>query len=569
MAPPSIWKHLPVNISIETEITTRLKIHPLVARLLATRGITSEADARLFLRPNLDQLHDPLLMADVEVAVDRILLAVERRERIAVHGDYDVDGVTATAIMYRIISLLGGDVIYYIPDRLSDGYGLNPEGVDRLKDAGSALIVTVDCGIKSAAAAERAKTLGVDLIITDHHQPESTLPSALAVINPHRQDCGYPDKNLAGVGVAFKLIQALCERTDHRHWLPAVLKLVALGTIADVVLLRGENRVMVRLGLNEFSKGENSQGLQALIDSCSLTKKRIGSYEVGFLLAPRINAAGRMATPDIAVKLLLAMRKEEQNEAKSLSEALARANTHRRREEADVFDAAIQLIKSEPEDQDSNILIVWGANWHRGVIGIVASKLREKFNRPAIVFSVEADLAHGSARSIPGFNLLNAIEECGNLLEQFGGHSQAAGVVIRTENLDKLRKRLSVVVDGRLTREQMSQSFEIDAGLRLSDISFSLMEELESLEPFGRGNAKPIFHVDSVKIVDGPYVLKDTHLRMTVSQDGCRFQAMAWRAANRISEFRGGRSDLQLLVSLSTNSYRGKTSIQLDIADIK
>lgn len=569
MATPSIWKHLPVKRSTAARITSSLKLHPVIARLLVARGISSEDEAKLFLWPTLEQLHDPLLMADIDIAVNRILKAIQRYERIAVHGDYDVDGVTATVILCRILSLLGANVIHYIPDRLSDGYGLRPEGIDRLKATGSTLVVTVDCGIRSGAAAERALAVGVDLIITDHHQPESTLPPALAVLNPRRQDCGYPDKNLAGVGVVFKLIQALCEQTGHRNWLSAVLKLVALGTIADVVPLQGENRVMARLGLDELAKGQNSSGLQALIDSCRLTEKRIGSHDIGFVLAPRINAAGRMATPDIAVKLLLATGPGERDDAKVLAQTLEQENSRRRIEEDEVFQAAVQLIESNPEDRDGNILIVWGEKWHRGVIGIVASKLREKFNRPALVFSVEGELAHGSARSVPGVQLLDAIEECGDLLEQFGGHSQAAGVVIRTAHLNKLRIRLAAVVDRELKTEQLSRSFEIDSKLRLSEITSSLMKELQLLEPFGRENRQPIFHVGSVEIVDGPYLIKGAHLRMTVSQDGHRFRAMAWRAANRISDFRGRRSGLELLVSLGRSSYRGETFIQLDIADIK
>ena len=569
MAITPIWKHLPVNTSTAAKITSSLKLHPVIARLLATRGISNKDEARRFLRPTLDQLHDPLLMADLNIAVDRILKAIQQDERISVHGDYDVDGVTATVILYRILSLLGANVIHYIPDRLSDGYGLRPEGIDRLKELGSTLVVTVDCGIRSSAAAERARVVGVDLIITDHHQPESKLPPALAVLNPRRQDCGYPDKNLAGVGVVFKLIQALCEKTGHRHWLSAVLKLVALGTIADVVPLQGENRVMARLGLDELAKGTNSSGLQALIDSCRLTEKRIGSHDIGFVLAPRINAAGRMATPDIAVKLLLATGKGERDGAKALAQTLEQENSRRRLEQGKVFQAAVQLIESNPEVHDGNILIVWGEKWHRGVLGIVASKLRERFNRPALVFSVEGDLAHGSARSVPGFQLLDALEECGDLLEQVGGHSQAAGVVIRTTHLSKLRTRLAAVVHRELKTEQLSISLEIDAPLRLSEITSSLMEELQLFEPFGRGNRQPIFHIDSVEMVDGPHLIKDEHLRMTVSQDGHRFRAIAWRAANRISDFRARRSGLELLVSLSRNSYGGETFIQLDVTDIK
>ena len=313
----------------------------------------------------------------------------------------------------------------YIPERLTDGYGLQPEGIDRLKAMGIQVVVSVDCGIRSLAAAVRAREVGIDLVITDHHEPDSALPPALAVINPRRSDCTYPDKDLAGVGVAFKVVQALCARTGHTRWIPSFLKLAALGTVADLVPLRGENRVLARLGLDQLTRGKHTAGLQALIDACGLGGKKIGSYEVGFMLAPRVNAAGRMATPDLATRLLLAVDESQAAEARQLAERLDTENTRRREEEAEILKQARRAIVADPEIGAQNLLVVWGEGWHRGVIGIVASKLVDQFCRPTLVLSVDGDVAHGSGRSIPGFDLLGALERCHNLFERFGGHHQA------------------------------------------------------------------------------------------------------------------------------------------------
>ncbi len=360
---------------LSAALTRALNLHPVIARLLVTRGISSPEEATRFLNPSLDQLHDPFLVTDLRVGVDRLLAAIDRGEKIAVHGDYDVDGVTSTVMLRRMIELLGGNVIHHIPERLTDGYGLQPEGIEHLSAAGVQVVVSVDCGIRSQEASKRANELGIDLVITDHHEPEAELPPALAVINPRRHDCPYPFKDLAGVGVTFKLVQALCLSTGHTRWLPGFLKLAALGTLADVVPLRGENRVIARLGLEQLSSGHHTVGLRALIEACGLSGKRIGSYEVGFMIAPRVNAAGRMSTPDLAARLLLAVDDSQTDEARQLAERLDEENTRRRKEEAEIVNEARQAIAADPDIGAQNILVVWGNGWHRGVIGIVASKL--------------------------------------------------------------------------------------------------------------------------------------------------------------------------------------------------
>ena len=569
MPAPAVWDHPAVDESQVTALTKPLGLNRVIARLLVLRGISSPEAAVRFLNPSLDQLHDPFLVTDLSVGVDRLLVAIDGRERIAIHGDYDVDGVTSTVMLRRVVSLLGGDVIHYIPERLTDGYGLQPEGIDRLKVMGIQVIVSVDCGIRSLAAAERAREVGIDLVITDHHEPDSVLPPALAVINPRRSDCAYPDKDLAGVGVAFKVVQALCARTGHTRWIPSFLKLAALGTVADVVPLRGENRVLARLGLDQLTRGKHTAGLQALIDACGLGGKKIGSYEVGFMLAPRVNAAGRMATPDLATRLLLAVDESQAGEARQLAERLDAENTRRREEEAEILKQARRVITADPEIGAHNLLVVWGEGWHRGVIGIVASKLVDQFCRPALVLSVDGDVAHGSGRSIPGFDLLDALERCHDVFERFGGHRQAAGVVIDAARLPELRQRLADLANEQLGPDDLIPRLGIDAALPLSSISESLLEGLGALEPFGQGNRRPVFQAEPVEIVDGPHTMKDRHLRMTVRQERRRFRAVAWRAAERQEFYRAHRSALNMAFSLTENTYRGETFIELNVADVK
>src|ERR671911_1087027 len=331
-----IWESLRCDEGAISRLATELHVSPVTARLLCIRGLDEPGVAQRFLTPSLADLHDPLLLADMPVAVDRILGAIAGRERVAIHGDYDVDGVTSTVILRRALELMGADVVHFIPERLRDGYGLQPAAIDRLHADGVRLVISVDCGIRAADAARHATALGVDLIITDHHEPDTTLPPALAVINPKRHDCTYPDKNLAGVGVALKLVQALCTRADKAKWLPAFVKIAAIGTLADVVPLVGENRVIAKLGLASLSSGRHTVGLRALLEASGLTGKTIDSYQVGFILAPRVNAAGRMSTPDIATRLLLATDEALNAEARLLAQQLNDENLRRQQEEADL-----------------------------------------------------------------------------------------------------------------------------------------------------------------------------------------------------------------------------------------
>src|SRR5688572_1978804 len=462
---PFLWERLTCNDDAAAVLARELKISPAIARLLAIRGIDDLETAGRFLRPSLDHLHDPFMLADMAAAVERILAAIERKEHIAIHGDYDCDGITSTVILRRALEIFGANVVHFLPDRIKDGYGLQPETFDRLQADGVTLVISVDCGIRGIEAAKRARELGIDLIITDHHEPDTTLPRAVAVINPKRHDCQYPDKNLAGVGVALKVVQALCARSGRLNWLPAFVKVAAIGTLADVVPLVGENRILAKLGLAMLSKGPHKVGLRALLEGCGLLGKEIDSYHIGFVLAPRVNAAGRMSTPDIAARLLLASDEAMAAEARELAEQLNSENLRRQQEEADIVAAARQTMETDLEVGSRTVIVVAGHGWHRGVIGIVASKLVDHFHRPAIVLSIDGDVAHGSCRSIPSFNMLAALESCGELMIKFGGHKQAAGLTIEAARIRELRARVNNFADDRLGPDDLRPRLWIDGAL--------------------------------------------------------------------------------------------------------
>ncbi len=517
------WDALACDEAAATELAAALGIAPVVARILCQRGLSDPEQAGRFLNPSLDHLHDPMALADMGVAVDRILAAIANKERIAIHGDYDVDGVTSTVILRRALEMLGADVVHFIPERLKDGYGLQPVAIERLHADGVALVVSVDCGIRGADAALRARELGVDLIITDHHEPDAELPQALAVINPKRADCSYPDKYLAGVGVALKLVQALCGRTNRNSWLPGFIKVAAIGTLADVVPLVGENRVIAKLGLDLLTKGPHKVGLRALLDVSGLTGKTIDSYHIGFMLAPRVNAAGRMSTPDIAARLLLAADETMGDEVRQLALQLDGENVRRQEEEAEILAAAKKVVQTDPDVGARSVLVVAGDGWHRGVIGIVASKLVDAFHRPAIVLSVEDGTAHGSCRSI----------------------------------------------DETLGPEDLMPRLRIDADLTFRGITGGVATGIASLAPFGAGNPRPVFAARRVEIIDGPRKLKDRHLKMALKQDGRIFRAVAWRAAERHDYLTEHKAALDVAFSLEQNQYNGETYVELTLADLK
>jgi single-stranded-DNA-specific exonuclease len=564
-----IWETIECADAPALALSRELGVSPVTARLLCIRGLGAPDDARRFLSPRIDDLYDPFRLAGMSIAVNRILNAITSNERIAIHGDYDVDGVTSTVILRRALELLGADVVHFIPERFRDGYGLQPASIDRLQQDGVRLIISVDCGIRADEAATRARELGLDLIITDHHEPGAELPHALAVINPKRHDCTYPDKNLAGVGVALKLVQALCTCTGHANWLPAFVKVAAIGTLADVVPLTGENRIIAKLGLGMLSKGPHKVGLRALLDVCGLSGREIDSYHIGFVVAPRVNAAGRMSTPDIAARLLLAADEAMGHEARALAEQLDAENLRRQQEEAEIVAKARNIVETDLDVGSRTVIVVAGEGWHRGVIGIVASKLVDAFHRPAIVISTDGDVAHGSCRSIPSFNMLAALESCAELMSKFGGHKQAAGLTLETSRIRELRARVNDFADAYLTPDDLRPRLWIDGSLTFRSINEQVVSELSTLAPFGAGNPCPIFRTSRVEIVDGPRRLKERHLKMAFKQDGRILRGVAWRASERESFVTEHRAAIDLAFSLENDTYNGERYLQLSVADFR
>jgi single-stranded-DNA-specific exonuclease len=569
MAVPPIWNTRPHDEAAALNLANELKVSPVTARLLAMRGLIDPDEASRFMNPSLDQLYDPYRLAGLECAAERLMAAIASRERIAVHGDYDVDGITSTVILRRAIELLGGNVGHFIPERLTDGYGLQPGTIDRLHAEGVKLIVSVDCGIRAPEAARRARDLGVDLIITDHHEPDAELPDACAVVNPKRHDCTYPDKNLAGVGVALKLVQAICGKAGKSAWLPAFVKIAAIGTLADVVPLVGENRVIAKLGLQMLTKGPHKVGLRALFEAAGLTGKTIDSYHIGFMVAPRINAAGRMSTPDIATRLLLAADEGMADEAKALAEQLEAENTRRRQEDQDILARAKKIVETDPEVGAHSVLVVAGEGWHRGVIGIVASKLVDTFYRPAIVLSIDGDITHGSCRSISGFDMLGCLESCAPIMKRFGGHKAAAGLQLDTSRIKEFRLAVNRHADAVLGPDDLRPRLWLDGPLEFHDLNERVMSEFAALAPFGPGNPRPRFHTGPVAIVDGPRLLKERHLKMSVKQNGRLLRAIQWNAADRETALLAKKDGVEIAYTVEENEYQGNKYVELRVEDFR
>lgn len=566
-----VWEDVPADRERVDAVAASVGVPPVIAQLLCQRGFADPDEARRFLHPTLDQLHDPYRLLGMRDAVTRVNAAIARGERIAIHGDYDVDGITATVILKRAVELLGGDVVHFVPDRLKDGYGLQPATMERLQAAGARLVISVDCGIRAIEAAQRAREIGLDLIITDHHEPESALPDALAVINPKRPDCGYPDKMLAGVGVAFKLVQALLQDAGRADMLAHFVKIAAIGTLADVVPLVGENRVLASCGLGGLSKGPHGAGLEALLEEAGLVGRRLDSFHVSFMLAPRLNAAGRMSTPDLALDLLLMRGRDEdaRGRARVLAKRLSEENVKRQTQEAEILADARRSIERDPQVGAHNLLVVAGEGWHRGVIGIVASKLVEQYHKPVLVLSIEDGLARGSGRSIPAFDLLESLEANADVFLQFGGHRQAAGVTLDAARVGELRQRLADYANARLGPSDLVPRLRIDAPLGLREISGDVVSALARLGPFGAANPKPVFRASPVDLLAPPRKLKERHLSLLVKQAGRSFRAMAWRAAEREEYLLANRHGLELAYSLDESDYRGERVTELTVADIR
>jgi single-stranded-DNA-specific exonuclease len=569
---PRVWEDVPADERRVADMAAALQLPPVIARLLVQRGFDDLERAHAFLNPAVSQLHDPFLLQDMRRAVARILGAIARGEVIAIHGDYDVDGVTSTAILRRAIELLGGTVTHFVPHRQKDGYGLQASTIDRLHADGARLVVSVDCGIRAAEAAVRARELGLDLIITDHHEPDMALPPAFAVLNPKRADCAYPDKSLAGVGVALKVVQALLAESGRGpEILPHFLKIAAIGTLADVVPLTGENRVIAHCGLAALSRGPHAAGLEMFLAESGLTGKLVDSFHVSFILAPRLNAAGRMGSAEAALDLLLIKGRDQpaRDRAQVLARQLSEENVRRQGEEAAIIAEARHLVDGDPDIGAHNLLVVAGDGWHRGVIGIAASKLVDAYHKPALVLSVVDGIAHGSGRSIAAFNLLESLEAAHDVFLRFGGHRQAAGFTLEAARIPELRRRLTDWANARLEPRDLVPRLRIDAPLGLGEISGDVVEGLQRMSPFGAANPKPVFRASPVDLVAAPKRLKDRHLSLLFKQRGRAFRAIAWRAIDREPYLNAHRSGLELAYSLEQSEYRGEKTMELTVADVR
>src|SRR5438445_3366614 len=503
---------------------------PIVADLLVARGYEDAESARSFLNPSLDQLHDPFLMRGMSDAVARLLQAVDNREPILIYGDYDVDGTTGTAVLLRALRILGADAGYHVPHRFTEGYGIRQEALEKAAGEGYKLVVSVDCGITAHEPLHWARAHGLDIIVTDHHLPDTDegAPPALAVLNPNQHGCDYPDKNLAGVGVAFRLIHALFRERGREAQVPGFLKMVAIGTVADVAKLVGENRAIVTLGLSDLPRAVNP-GLRALIDIAGCGDgAEMNAYDLGFRIGPRINAAGRMDAASAVVELFSAGDKEE---ARRLAEHLETRNRERMDAQREIFNRAIEEFESSGTDLSlCYAAVIAGDGWHRGVIGLAASKIAERLNRPCVVISLDDEVGHGSARSIDAYHLFDGLTACRDLLENFGGHSHAAGLAIRRERIPELRRRLNEHAASCLTEDDLVPALCIDAEVPASGLGFQLSQDLRVLEPFGAGNPRPVFSTRGFKILSEPQIIKEQHLKLRVAGGDHRpFEAIWWR----------------------------------------
>lgn len=548
-------------------LAQELSLPVLAVKLLAQRGFLTADAMRSFLAPRLEDLNDPMLLPDIEPALDRIVRAMKQHERILVFGDYDVDGTTGTALLVRALTSLGAQTGSYTPHRAREGYGLSETGVRQAKDEGYSLIVTTDCGTTDFPEIDLARNLGIDVVVTDHHETKDHLPAAIAVINPKRSDSRYPFPELCGCGVAFKLAQALAARLGaspesiHEH-----LDLVALATIADIVPLSGENRILAKHGLAQLAR-TRKPGLRALLEVTRLENRELNSYDVGFVLGPRINASGRMAEGASSVRLLLT---EDKQEALQLARELDSANNERRRVEESTVESALRQIQERKLEQRS-VLVLADETWHEGVIGIVASRVADRFYRPAIMIALDGNRGKGSGRSIPGFHLHDALKACESELLGFGGHKYAAGLTIERDRIETFDRLINDHADKVLTPELLTRRLTAHAFAELQELNPELLKALRRFEPFGADNPRPLFAALGLEVVGFPRKVGNDHLRFTVREKkGCFLPAIAWGRAEDILHIEAGKENhLDILFQFDEHSYAGKTSLQLNVKDMR
>lgn len=574
------WTYLtPDDVAIQ-QLQQQSGLSPLMARLLSLRGINTADRATAFLSPSLNQLHSPYLMHGMREAIDRICAAIANKETMLIYGDYDVDGTTAVVILKTAIELCGGTADFHVPHRIKEGYGIKDDVIERAAAAGVRLVISVDTGIRAFQAAETARRVGVDLIVTDHHLPEAHegLPNALAVLNPNQQGCGYPCKALCGAGVAFKIAQALFARfkddPEQTKLIPSFLKMVAMATIADAVPLVDENRVMARLGLEGLRRPVNG-GLKALMEVSGLLDldRALSAGDVGFRLGPRINAAGRM---DVARDVIELFTCKDAERCREIAQKLDQLNTERQNEEARIVAEIEAQLAAEPDLTGRYCMVFDGDGWHRGVVGIVASRVVEKTGRPALVVAKDGEEAHGSGRSISALHLLDALESCRELFTRFGGHAHAVGFALPSAQLPELRQRLNQFVQLRLREEDLLPELRIDAQIPLAEVNPDLLQNLTRMEPFGHGNPEPVFSASRVNLLLPPRVIKEKHIKLRVNQrlDGMKnsfnYDAMGWRMADQLASENLQPGDrLEIAFKIGMNFHPEFGGLELTLEDFR
>ncbi len=559
----SVWKLAPKTDGV-LSLAEELDVPVIIAQLLVNRGIDEKEEALRFMYGTLDDVYDPFQLQGMPAAVDRLRKAASQGENVLVFGDYDVDGVLSVVILSRALSILGAKVDYYIPDRLEEGYGLKPAYVKILEQKQANVVVSVDCGIKALDFVKEATRIGVDVIITDHHQPGDQLPEALAVLNPVLKGSKYPNPYLAGIGVVFKLIQALYQGHPKESQVPHYLKLVSIGTVADVVPLTRENRIFVKYGL-EALKNISNLGLQSLLSTCGLDGKSIRVSDVGFRIAPRINAAGRMGKADLAVQLFFSDSPEE---CGKLATELDEMNASRQTIEKNIYLQAKEVIQSRSLDQRYKLLILGCDGWHRGVIGIVASKLKEDFNRPVLLFSYENGKAHGSGRSIREFSLIDCLNQNPTFFTNFGGHPMAVGCELPVSALSEFKQAINTFADTHISSEDLLRKIRIDGYLDFDEMGTAFLELFSRLGPYGVGNPRPVFLTENVQVVSAPRRLQDRHIKLFLKQNGRYFDAVGWNKSAWVRDIKKG-SRLDAVYSLQIKEYLGEERLSLILEDMR
>lgn len=556
------WEVRPLDKERAAAFAQTYGVPFFLAMLMNIRGLDDAAHLREFLGEG-EPLSDPFLLKDMDKAAARITRAVDNMEKIVVYGDYDADGVTSTAMLYSYLETRGADVIFYIPQREGEGYGMNMGAVEYLKEQGVSLIVTVDNGISSVQEVARANELGIDVVVTDHHRPQEILPDAVAVVDAYRPDDTSPYKHFSGVGIAFKLLMALEDGAgDVEDLLEAYSDLAAIGTIGDIVPLTGENRTLIRAGLERLSQSDRP-GVQALLENAGIAGKTLTSTNVAFTLVPRINATGRMGAPERAVRLLISGYEEE---AEVLSEEICADNEERRRVEAEIAEAAFADIEAKGYMKD-RVVVVDGENWHHGVIGIVASRVTERCGKPCMIISRGETEAKGSGRSIEGFSLFEAICACGDLLIKFGGHPMAAGITLKPENIEAFRKRINRYAAERFP-QMPTQTVTLDCKLNPAALSVSMAQSLTQLEPFGNGNPQPVFGLFNMELSNVTLVGGGGHLRLTLEKNGAVITAMRFNTKPEELPYHIG-DKIDLAVQLEAREFRGQPSLTVIVRDMK